>query len=144
MCYSRPRVELFLNLVWATLSIFLVAGWVWSIRKGHIEFDWTTLVALMLLLVLLFPAISMTDDRAAMSTPVELDHMMRASEAPHGQIAIFALFSLLGTIFLILLKMATPLFYSRLRPRIFAERLLAGFIRAFGVRPPPVAGLLSC
>lgn len=137
-------MELFLNLAWAALSIFLVAGWVWSIRKGHTEFQWTTLVALVLLLVLLFPAISMTDDRVAMSTPTELDHMMRASETPHGQINICGLFSLLAAIFLVLLKMAAPMFYSRLRPRIFAERLLAGFIRAVGVRPPPVAGLLSC
>jgi hypothetical protein len=137
-------VELFLNLAWAALSIFLVVGWVWSIRKGHIEFQWTTLVALMLLLALLFPAISMTDDRVAMSTPVELEHMMRASEAHHSQIAVLGLFSLLAAIFLVLLKLAVPLFYFRLRTRAFAERLLAGFIRAFGVRPPPVAGLLSC
>ena len=144
LCYSSPRVELFLNLAWAALSIFLVAGWVWSIRKGHTEFEWTTLVALLLLLVLLFPAISMTDDRMAMSTPVELEHMMRASEGHHSQIAVLGLFSLLGAIFLVLLKLAAPLFYLRLRPRDFAERLLAGFIRAFGVRPPPVAGLVSC
>ncbi len=137
-------MELFLNFVWAALSLFLVVGWVWSIRKGHTEFRWTTLVALMLLLVLLFPAISMTDDRVAMSTPVELEHMMRASEAHHGQIAVLGLFSLLGAIFLVLLKMAVPLFYSRLRTRDFAEKLLAGFIRALGLRPPPVAGLLSC
>lgn len=144
LCYSSPRVELFLNLAWAALSIFLVTGWVWAIHKGHTEFAWTTLVALLLLLVLLFPAISMTDDRMAMSTPVELEHMMRASEAHHGQIAILGLFSLLGAIFLVLLKMAVPLFYFRLRTRDFAEKLLAGFIRAFGVRPPPVACLLVC
>ena len=137
-------MEIFLNFAWAALSLFLVVGWVWSIRKGHTEFQWTTLVALLLLLVLLFPAISMTDDRVAMSTPVELEHMMRASEAPHGQVAVLGLFSLLGTIVLIVLKMVAPLFYSRLRPRIFAEKLLAGFIRACGVRPPPVAGLFSC
>ena len=137
-------MELFLNLAWAALSIFLVVGWVWAIRKGHTEFRWTTLVALALLLVLLFPAISMTDDRVAMSTPVELEHMMRASEAHHGQIAVLGLFSLLCAIVLVLLNMAAPLFYSRLRPRVFAARLLAGFIRACGVRPPPVAGLLSC
>lgn len=144
LCYSRPRVELFLNLAWAALSIFLVVGWVWSIRTGHTEFQWTALVALVLLMVLLFPAISMTDDRVAMSTPTELDHMMRASEAPHGQINLCGLFSLLAAIFLILLKMAAPLFCSRLRTRDFVERLLAGFIRAFGVRPPPMAGVLSC
>lgn len=137
-------MELFLNLAWAALSLFLVVGWVWSIRKGHTEFQWTTLVALLVLLVLLFPAISMTDDRVAMSTPVELEHMMRASEAHHGQIAVLGLFSLLGAIVLILLNLAAPLFDSRLRTSVFAARLLAGFIRACGVRPPPVAGLLCC
>ncbi|MDW5265681.1 MULTISPECIES: hypothetical protein [Acidobacteriaceae] len=137
-------MELFLNLAWAALSIFLISGWVWAIRKGHAEFEWTTLVALLLLLVLLFPAISMTDDRVAMSTPSELEHMMRSSEAPLGQIAVLGLFSLLGAIVLVVLNMAAPLFYSRLRPRIFAEKLLTGLIRAVGVRPPPVAGLFAC
>jgi hypothetical protein len=136
-------VELFLNLAWAALSILLVGGWIWSIRKGHTEFHWTTCVALALLLVLLFPAISMTDDRVAMSTPVELEHMMRSSEAPLGQVAVLGLFSLLGAIVLVVLNMASPMFYSRIRTRVFAETLLAEFIRAVGVRPPPVAGLFA-
>ncbi len=143
LCYSRPSVELFLNLAWAALSILLVGGWIWSIREGHTEFQWTTCVALVLLLVLLFPAISMTDDRVAMSTPVELEHMMRASEAPHGQLAIIGLFGLLAAIVLVILNLASPLFYSRMRPRVFAETLLAGLIRAVGVRPPPVSGLFA-
>ena len=136
-------MELFLNLAWAALSILLIAGWVWAIRKRHTEFQWTTLVALALLLVLLFPAISMTDDRVAMSTPIELEHMMRSSEAALGQVAVLGLFSLLGAIVLVVLNMAAPLFYSRIRARVFAETLLAGFIRAVGVRPPPVTGLFA-
>lgn len=136
-------MELFLNLAWALLSILLIAGWVWSIRKGHTEFHWTTLVALALLLVLLFPAISMTDDRVAMSTPVELEHMMRASEAPLGAVAIIGLFSLFATILLLVLKMIAPQFYSRLHIRVFAQRLLAGFIRAVGVRPPPALAFFA-
>lgn len=136
-------MELFLNLAWATLSILLVGGWIWSIREGHTEFEWTTCIALVLLLVLLFPAISMTDDRVAMSTPIELEHMVRASEAPLGHTAVLGLFSLLGAIVLVILNMAAPLFYSRIRTRVFAETLLAGFIRAVGVRPPPVSGLFA-
>jgi hypothetical protein len=136
-------VELFLNLAWVTLSTLLIVGWIWSIRRGYTEFQWTTCVALALLLVLLFPAISMTDDRVAMSTPVELEHMMRASEAPLGPAAVLGLFSLLGAIVLVVLNMTLPLFYLRLRIRVFAERLLTGFIRAVGVRPPPVAGLFA-
>jgi hypothetical protein len=137
-------VELFLNLAWVTLSVLLITGWTWSIRKGHTEFQWTTLVALLLLLVLLFPAISMTDDRVAMTTP-ELKHMMRSSEAPLGQVAVLGLFSLFGAIVLIVLNLTAALFYLRIRIRVFAGALLAGFIRAVGVRPPPAAGLLvSC
>ena len=143
LCYPRRSVELFLNLAWAALSIFLISGWIWAIRKGHAEFQWTTLVALALLLVLLFPAISMTDDRVAMSTPVELEHMMRSSEAPLGQVAVLGLFSLFGAIVLVLLNMAAPLFYLRARTRVFATALLAGFIRAIGVRPPPAVGLFA-
>jgi hypothetical protein len=130
-------LELFLNLAWAVLSLLLIGGWVWSIRKGHTEFHWTTLVALTLLLVLLFPAISMTDDRMAMSTPVELEHMMRSSEASHGPIAILGLFSLLAAFVLVILNMTLPQLYSRIRTSEFAETLLAGMIRAVGVRPPP-------
>lgn len=136
-------MELFLNLAWAALSLLLVGGWIWSIHKGHTEFQWSTCIALVLLLVLLFPAISMTDDRVAMSTPVELEHMMRASEAPLGHAAVLGLFSLLGAIVLVILNMAAPQFYTRIRTRVFAEKLLAGFIRAVGVRPPPVSGLFA-
>jgi hypothetical protein len=136
-------LEIFLNLAWATLSILLVAGWIWSVRKGHTQFQWTTLVALALLLVLLFPAISMTDDRVAMSTPVELEHMMRNSEAPLGQVAVLGLFSLFAAIMLLVLNMATPQFYFLIRTRVFAEALLAGFIRAVGVRPPPALALFA-
>jgi hypothetical protein len=143
LCYSQPSVELFLNLAWATLSILLMVGWVWSIRKGYAEFRWTTLVALVLLLVLLFPAISMTDDRVAMSTPIEMEHMMRSSEAPLGQVAILGLFSLFAVIVLVILNMASPQLYCRIRPRVFAATLLAHLIRAVGVRPPPTARLFA-
>jgi len=137
-------VELFLNLAWMAISILLVTGWIWSIRKGHTQFQWTTLIALALLLVLLFPVISMTDDRVAMSAPTELEHMMRCSEAPLGPVALPGVIGALAALMLIFLSMTVPGFFCWLRPRMFAEMLLAGFIRAFGVRPPPAAALLSC
>jgi hypothetical protein len=137
-------VELFLNLAWAALSILLIAGWIWSIRKGHTQFRWTTLVALALLLVLLFPAISMTDDRVAMNRPVDAEHMMRSSEAPLGQVALIGFLGLFAALVLFVLNMAASHFYYRIRPRVFAATILDGFIRALGVRPPPVAEIFSC
>lgn len=136
-------MELFLNLAWAVLSILLIGGWIWSIRKGHTEFRWTTLVALALLLVLLFPAISMTDDRTAMSTPVELEHMMRCSEAHHGQI-VLSLFSLFAAFVLVILDMTLLQLHSRVCTSVFAKTLLAEMIRAVGVRPPPTQICFAC
>lgn len=115
----------------------------WSIRKGHSQFQWTTLVALCLLLVLLFPAISMTDDRVAMNRPIESEHMMRCSEAPLGQAVLPGLFGLFAAIVLIVLNMAASCLYCRIRPRVFATTLLTGLIRAFGVRPPPFAEIFA-
>lgn len=143
MCYSRLRVELFLNLVWMAVSISLVAGWIWSIRKGHIEFEWVTLIAIVLLIVILFPAISMTDDLVAMNMPAEVEHVMRRSEAPLTPVAVLGLLGAFAAMMLVLISMAAPRFYSQTRTRVFAATLLAGFIRAFGVRPPPAAILAA-
>jgi predicted ferric reductase len=130
-------VELLLNLVWMAVSLFLIGGWIWSIRKGYIEFEWAALVALVLLIVILFPAISMTDDLMAMNMPIEVEHAMRRSEAPLAPVAVLGLLGILAAMVLVLLNMAAPRLFSRIRPRVFAATLLAGFIRAFGVRPPP-------
>ena len=143
LCYPRRSVELFLNLVWLATSSVLVAGWIWSIRKGHIEFEWTTLIALALLVVILFPVISMTDDLAVMSAPAEVEHMLRRSEAPLAPVTFLGILGALAAIVLIVLNMAAPRFYSRIRTRVFAATLLAGLIRACGVRPPPAAALLA-
>lgn len=138
------RVELFLNLAWALLCILLVAGWVWSIHKGYTKFQWTSLVALALLLVLLFPVISMTDDRMAMSAPVEFEHVLRRNDAPLSPVTLLGLFNLFAAIMLVILCMTTFHCYARIRTRVFAERLLAGFMRALGVRPPPAAAFFAC
>lgn len=136
-------MELFLNLTWLATSLLLVAGWIWSIHKGYIEFEWTTFIALALLIVILFPVISMTDDMVVMRAPAEVEHMLRSSERPLAPVAILGFLSAFAAIALSILKAAAPSFYSRIRPHVFAAALLAGFIRAFGVRPPPAAALLA-
>lgn len=144
MCYSRVGVELFLNLVWLATSLFLVAGWIWSIHKGHIEFDWTTLVALVVLIVILFPAISMTDDLVAMNVPAEVDHAIRRSEAPLAPVALLGILGMFAAFLLALLKLTLPGVSFRIGTRRFSATLLAGFIRACGVRPPPSAVFAAC
>ena len=136
-------MELILNLVWLVASIFLVTAWIWSIREGYIEFEWSTLIALILLIVILFPVISMTDDMVMMRAPAEIEHIMRRSEAPLAPVAMLGLLGVLAALVLIAVSMAVTQLYSQIRSRVFAARLLDGFIRAFGVRPPPTAALLA-
>jgi hypothetical protein len=116
----------------------------WSVRKGHDTFEWNKFKALILLILILFPVISMTDDLVVMNAPGEVEHIMRGTDTPLAAIAFLGILGALAAIVMIVLKLAAPLFYARIRPRVFAATLLAGFIRAFGVRPPPAAVLLAC
>lgn len=143
MCYPRLKVELFLNLVWMATSIVLIVGWIWSIRKGHIQFEWTALIALALLILILFPVISMTDDLTAMNVPAEVEHTMRRSETPLAPGALLDLLGAFAAFTLVMLSMAPPRRYSLVRTRVFAATLLDGFVRALGVRPPPAVAAVA-
>jgi hypothetical protein len=139
-------VELLLNLLWLSVSVSLVFLWTRAIRLGHTRISWNTLAALALLLVLLLPVISMTDDLVAMAAPLEDDHPVRRGEmpllhldqipaAPFDVVALAALL-LLGLAFL-----ATRL--SRLVSVSHPATQLAGFARAMAMRPPPLALLAA-
>ena len=135
-------MELLLNLLWLSVSVSLVALWARAIWLGHTRISWSTLAALALLLLLLLPVISMTDDLVAMAAPLEDDHPVRRGEmpllhldqipaAPLDTVALAALL-LFGLAFLV-----TRL--SRLIPVSYPATQRAGFARATVVRPPPSA-----
>jgi hypothetical protein len=69
-------VELFLNLAGVFVAVVLVGLWLrWSTREG---FDRRTqIVALALLILVLFPVISVTDDLVAAQNPAETDSCVR-------------------------------------------------------------------
>lgn len=139
-------MELLLNLLWFSVSVSLVVLWTRAIRLGHTRISWSTLAALALLLVLLLPVISMTDDLVAMAAPLEDDHPVRRGEmpllhldqipaAPLDAIALAALL-LLGLAFL-----ASRL--SRLKSVSYPAKQKDGFVRSAAVRPPPAAVLAA-
>ncbi|MDR3737440.1 MAG: hypothetical protein P4L40_00330 [Terracidiphilus sp.] len=69
-------MELFLNSVWALLGLLLFALWLRTSRReqnGRVE----PLLALAMLVVLLFPVISVTDDLWAIQNPAESDTSIR-------------------------------------------------------------------
>ena len=135
-------MELLLNIVWLSVSCVLIILCVRSIGRGHTKLSWNTAVALFVLLVLLFPVISMTDDLQAITAPAEVEHLMRRHlDAP--LLPMGAMLDTVALLSLLILGFALPKICSvRVRTHKYGSALLAGFVRAFGVRPPPVAVLL--
>jgi hypothetical protein len=138
------EVELFLNIVWLSVSFLLVILSVHSIRHGHTKLSWSAGVALCLLLVLLFPVISMTDDLQAMTATAEVEHVLRRHhDAPSLHMGNNVL-DTIALLALILIGIALPTVgLIRVQTHGYPAVLLDGFVRAFGVRPPPSAALLA-
>lgn len=137
-------MELFLNLVWCVLSLVLIVHWT---RAAHPRLNLKSgraIVALLLLVVLLLPVISLTDDLIAMTHPAEAEHFARRGELTllHlDQVPSMTLEPglLLAEIFIGLAFLG--LLLSRVVPRRSAGRLLDGFGMTGGIRPPPSTAL---
>jgi hypothetical protein len=131
------KMELFLNLVWLTLSVSLVWGYLAFAPAPLKNRKVTAIIALALLIFVLLPVISMTDDLAAINNPAETDHLFRRDRAPlllHSDIADLAVVPLLIGIFAIAIALTSG---EKLRPFSLPNVLLDGAVRALGVRPPP-------
>src|ERR1700722_11122625 len=73
---SRVRMELVLNLAWALSAIVVVCSWLrFGPRAGAGRP--AQLVALAVLILILFPVISVTDDLQAAQNPAEVDFCLR-------------------------------------------------------------------
>jgi hypothetical protein len=139
MLYTQESVELLLNFLWFSLSLTLILTWVRAVRRGDAKQSWSTLIALVLLLVLLLPVISMTDDLVAIDSRTELEHVVRRSEMPLLQVSAHAAILELGTLSVLLLIGFAVLFsrLSRLSLRVVLRKLMDGFALVVGIRPPP-------
>lgn len=85
---QSEAVEVFLNFVWVVLSLSLVAGWVFGAhpptRRDSREWwsEWgRQAVALGILLVILLPVVSLTDDLQAWTAPAEVAHELRRADS---------------------------------------------------------------
>ena len=137
-------MELFLNLVWLSVSLLLAITWMRSERRTRKKFEWSTVIALLLLLMLLFPVISITDDLVAINMASEIEHTMRRYEAPPSQMTSIAILDAMMLMAMVMIGIALyGTRFTRVRPSAFAAKLLAGFVRASGVRPPPSVAALA-
>ena len=135
-------MEMVLNLVWFSLSVFLVTGCIRSMRKKGSVLFLTTMVAVTLLVVLLLPAISMTDDLMSMKLPAELrDDMHRHEMSPlhPGQLTAVSWLAAVSSVALALLALIfLGSLSARILPLTFASRLLARYARSRGIRGPSI------
>jgi len=69
-------MEIFLNLVWASLALASIGLWARFERRAGSERH-LPMIALGLLLVILFPVISVSDDLWAIQNPAEADTCLR-------------------------------------------------------------------
>jgi len=82
----RLGMELILNLGWALLAAFMIGLWLrYGPREGASRR--TQVLALGLLLVILFPVISVSDDLQSLNNPAEIDTSVRrihVAASPHS------------------------------------------------------------
>lgn len=134
-------MELFFNLLWLALSSLLLG--LWLLRRNR----WTDdslrssvgiqLIALALLIVVLLPVVSLTDDLQACTMPAESEHLSRRSD--FQTIADFSLNAVS-----VVIAGLVP-FNTSLQPQTVAwlsfpaekETPSAGYLRILGSRPPP-------
>lgn len=134
-------MEFFLNFVWMLISIALVVHWTRVRWDRSASQTGRAAIAVILLIVVLLPVISVSDDLIAMSNLLEEhpEQVVRRGEMPmldahHEGVSLFELAILAW--FCIDLTFLYTLF-SRIRSRSRVTMLLDGFVRATGVRPPP-------
>jgi hypothetical protein len=76
-------VEIFLNLAWAVLAVTLVALW---LRTGSTtgQSRRSQIIAIAVLIAILFPVISVSDDLMAAQNPAETDNCQRRDHLVSG------------------------------------------------------------
>ena len=131
-------MELLLNFVWLAVSLLLMGSKFWSMRSRGERTEWRVLIALGVLLMMMLPVISITDDLMAVNAAADVEHMLRRPLEPIDQGLMLAVVGLVA---------AAAFVLDRLRQQRILEtisrtdsnlvRLRQGLVRLFGVRPPP-------
>src|ERR1035438_6715069 len=85
---SALRMELVLNLAWVLLAALMFCLWLRFAPRTDVDRR-MQFVALAVLLLILFPVISVTDDLQAMQNPAEADCLLRRDHACSTAYSIF-------------------------------------------------------
>lgn len=130
-------MELFLNLAGVCVALALVCLWLrmtTSAQGGRTGLG-VQLVALALLILILFPVISVTDDLLAAENPAETDSIQRRDHAVFSLQAAVSQIACCAVPFVAVIPAST---WSRFVPPALQASLPAGpFLGSIENRPPP-------
>lgn len=129
-------MEICLNALWFAISLLLVGWWLRGAHTRGGGIDARAGIAVLLLIVLSFPAISMTDDLLLLSAPAETEHMLRRVETSLEHAFAVTGPTLLAAALLCLALAALGCLVVA-RPTVRRRRWREVLERAAGVRPPP-------
>jgi len=128
-------MELFLNFVWVVLATVMVGLWLRQARReGHDRR--MQLISLGVLLLILLPAISMTDDLMAAQNPAEIDCCLRRGHEYAQPDFIFPAFHALPVL---AFSCVAPRVLSLLAPLVPLKPVVeSSALASIQNRPPPV------
>lgn len=138
----KRQVEIFFNLLWLALSALLLGLWLFH-RRGAADHSLRSsegiqFIALALLIVVLLPVVSLTDDLQACTMPAESEHLSRRGD--FQTVADFTLraVSVIAGLFSFDTTPNAHTFACLSLPAEI-EKPGAGYLRILGTRPPPAA-----
>ena len=129
-------MELFLNSAWAVIAMVIVFLWLRLGRRAKVETH-LSLVALVMLIVILFPAISVSDDLWSLHNPAETDTYQRRDHLGSCPHSIFPVISALPVTAAAELSFGFHGFVAPLSPAMVAVENPA--LAPIQNRPPPSA-----
>ena len=135
-------MEFLLNAVWIVGSLLLIGSKFHSMRRQNNRVEWRVLIALGVLLALMLPVISITDDLMANNATADVEHMFRRPLEPVPQSPFLAVLEIVTSAALLLFGLRQrALLQTMSRSDSSLVRLRQGLMRLSSVRPPPCASL---
>lgn len=133
-------METLFNLLWAAISLLMLG--VWLVRTAH-EIDpvrhsiGVQLVVLALLIIILLPVVSLTDDLHATALLAESDHVLRRVDLQAvGDLALHLLSVAIAVVTLLNISPRSRTVAWLSFPANKAASS-TGYLRILGTRPPP-------
>jgi len=133
-------VELIFNLLWVVLSTGLIGLWLFSRRRWQDDVSrpgtHMQIAALAIVIVILLPVVSLTDDLLACTAPAEVEHLVRRDLLDHVDNGLHAASIMAAA--LVSDENASGLqIISRLTPAMEIGAPREEFLSIVGSRPPP-------